>query len=278
VIGAPVRGLAVATLVVGSMLAAAARGIAEQPPGQLPEQPPVARETTTVPLSIDANGRAAVPWRVGERLEYDVRFKGIRVGQGLMAIDSTADVRGRETYHLTFRVKGRALWFSVNDVIESWIDTRTLNSLRFAKDQQEGRREKEIRYEIYPERATYDQLDDEEGEVRSVSNPLDDGSFLYFARTLPLRDGDVYVLHRYFRPDRNPVRIRVLRRETIRVPAGTFRAVVVQPSIKAKGIFSEGGKAEVWLSDDADRLILQMKSSLPVGSLNLHLKSRTPGS
>ena len=83
----------------------------------------------------------------------------------------------------------------------------------------------------------------------------------------------------YFLPDRNPVRIRVLRREKVSVPAGTFDAIVIQPIIKTKGIFSEGGKAEVWLSDDDRHIILQMKSRvphLPVGSLNLFLKSYRP--
>jgi hypothetical protein len=267
------RTATLAALVAIASVGTAVRGATGQPP----VRPRATQETTTVPLAVDASGRAVVPWSVGERLQYEVRFGKVRVGQGEMAIDSTALVRGRETYHVTFRVKGRALWYSVNDLMESWIDTRTLSSLRFAKDQEEGRREKEISYDIFPERATYDLLGDDEGEVPSVSQPLDDGSFLYFVRTLPLRDGDAYEFHRYFRPDRNPVRIRVLRRETITVPAGTFRAVVVQPSIKTKGIFSEGGHAEVWLSDDADRVILQMKSSLKVGSLNMYLKSRTPG-
>jgi hypothetical protein len=270
------RTVALVALAGGASVGAAVRGATGQPP----VRPRATQETTTVPLSIDANGRAVVPWSVGERLEYEVRFGKIRVGQGHMTIDTVATVRGREAYHLEFRVKGRMMWYKVNDLMESWIDTRTLSSLRFAKDQEEGRREKEISYDIFPDRATYDQLGDDEGEVPSVSHPLDDGSFLYFVRTLPLHDGDTYEFHRYFRPDRNPVRIRVLRRETITVPAGTFRAVVVQPSIKAKGIFSEGGHAEVWLSDDADRVILQMKSSipgLPLGSLNLYLKSRTPG-
>jgi hypothetical protein len=267
------RALAIGAVVAGASFGGVARGATGQPP----VRPRATQETTTVPLAIDANGRAVVPWRVGERLQYDVRFGKIRVGQGQMAIDSMALIRGRETYHVTFRVQGRMVWYKVNDLMESWIDTRTLSSLRFAKDQEEGRREKEIRYEIFPERATYDQLEDDEGEVPSVAEPLDDGSFLYFVRTLPLRDGDVYEFNRYFRPDRNPVRIRVLRRETITVPAGTFRAVVVQPSIKTKGIFSEGGRAEVWLSDDADRVILQMKSSLSFGSLHLQLKSRTTG-
>jgi hypothetical protein len=106
-----------------------------------------------------------------------------------------------------------------------------------------------------------------------VRNPLDDGSFIYFLRTIPLTVCETYTFERYFLPDRNPVTIRVLRRERIRVPAGEFNALVIQPVIKSKGIFSENGHAEVWLSDDDARIMLQMKSALSFGSLNLYLTS-----
>ena len=41
--------------------------------------------------------------------------------------------------------------------------------------------------------------------------------------------------------------------------------------IKTKGVFSEEGRAELWLSDDERRLILQMKSRLSFGSIDLYL-------
>jgi len=47
-----------------------------------------------------------------------------------------------------------------------------------------------------------------------------------------------------------------------------------QGVIKAKGIFSEDGRAQIWISNDADHLLLQMTSHLKFGSLSLHLKSR----
>ena len=97
-------------------------------------------------------------------------------------------------------------------------------------------------------------------------------------RTLPLADGATYELPRYFRPDRNPVIVRVLRRERVRVPAGTFDAVVVQPLIKARGIFAEGGEAELWLRDDSTRILLQMRSKLKVGTLGLQLTAYRAGS
>jgi hypothetical protein len=219
-----------------------------------------------------ATARAAVPWRVGERLEYDVRFGPVRVGRGSMEVVGLVNVRGREAYHTVFRVRGGTIVYRVDDLLASWIDTRTLASLRYEQDFEEGGRTRERRYEIFPERQVY--VEAGKAEQPSVAQPLDEGSFLFFVRTLPLRDGETYELHRYFRPDRNPVRIRVLRRERVQVPAGTFDAVVVQPTIRTRGIFSEGGRAEVWLSDDADRVMLQMKSSLSFGSLNLYLRSR----
>ncbi|HEU4989874.1 MAG TPA: DUF3108 domain-containing protein, partial [Gemmatimonadaceae bacterium] len=103
-----------------------------------------------------------------------------------------------------------------------------------------------------------------------------EAAFLYYIRTLPLRVGLDTTFSDYFRADRNPVRLRVLRREHIHVPAGEFDAIVVQPIIKSKGIFSENGRAEVWLSDDDRRIMLQMKSKLSIGSLNLYLKSYQP--
>jgi hypothetical protein len=47
--------------------------------------------------------------------------------------------------------------------------------------------------------------------------------------------------------------------------------------IKTTGIFSEGGRAELWVSDDERRLVVQLKSQLTFGSINLYLRSYEPG-
>jgi len=225
--------------------------------------------------SAPAPRRAPVPFQVGERMTYDVRFGPVKVGSGSMEVLGLEDVRGRETWHTQFKVRGGTFFYKVNDVMKSWIDTETLSSLRYVQDFQEGGRDREKTYEIFPERRVYVEHG-KEGEQPTVSEPLDDGSFLYFVRTIPLEVGQTYVFDRYFKPDRNPVKIRVLRRERVSVPAGTFDAIVVQPIIRAKGIFSENGRAELWLSDDSSRIMLQMKSQLSFGSLNLYLKSHRP--
>lgn len=236
-----------------------------------------AQDSATGSSLADVTGRAPVPWKVGERLDYEVRFGPIG-GTGYMEVRGIENVRGVPTYHTMFNVKGGIPFFRVNSVFESWIGVRDLSSYRFVQDQDEGPNERERRYEIYPDRQVYTELVKGEGEEReSVQNPVDDGSFLYFLRTVPLEVGQTYVFNNYFRPDRNPVTIKVVRREQVKVPAGTFQAIVLQPTIKTKGIFSEGGRAEVWLSDDEKRIMLQMKSKLSIGTLTLKLEKYRPG-
>jgi hypothetical protein len=209
---------------------------------------------------------------VGERLEYEVKFGPIKVGRASMEVMGVEDVRGRPAWHTRFLVTGGTLFFRVNDVLESWIDVETFSSLRFRQQLSEGSRDRLYEYEIYPERAVF--VEKEKGERPSVSRPLDDGSFLYFLRTVPIELGAVYEFQRYFMPDRNPVRLEVLGRDSVEVPAGRFDALVIRPVIKAKGIFSENGRAQIWISNDPDHVLLQMTSHLKFGSLSLHLKSR----
>ena len=225
-------------------------------------------------LSADARSRpAVVPFQNGEMLTYDLRFGAIKIGTGRMRVLGQDSVRDRFAWHVRFSVTGGTFFYKVNDVYESWMDTETLNSLRYRQDLNQGSRERQRIWEIYPERATYRELTRNGPERPSVSSPLDDGSFLYFVRTVPLEVGQTYSFNRYFRPDRNPVIIRVLRRERVRVPAGEFDAIVIQPIIKTVGIFAEGGQAEIWLSDDDRRLMIQMKTRMSFGTLNLFLRS-----
>jgi hypothetical protein len=223
------------------------------------------------PTTTVAQNPATVPWTVGEYLEYDVKFGAITAGSGRMKVVGMETVRGRPAWHLQFNVSGGIRFlYRVNDSYDSWLDVENLNSLRFIQDLSEGNRDRQRIYDIFPDRVSY--LEHGKEERPSVPQPLDDASFFYFIRSIPLEVGKEYEFNRYFDPRSNPVIVRVLRRERIAVPAGEFEAVVLQPLIKTSGIFSEGGRAEIWLSDDKQRILLQMKSKLPFGSLNLYLR------
>jgi hypothetical protein len=214
---------------------------------------------------------AHVPFKAGERFSYDVKFGSLRVGHATLALAGSDTAHGKPVLHVLFAVMGSALLYHVNDTTESWFDPATMTSYRFWQDINEGGHHVHRRFDFYPESQTMQQ----EGKPSepSVSNPLDDATFLYFVRTQPLVVGQTYQYDRYFRPKINPVILKVLRKEKVTVPAGTFGAIVVQPIFKTPGIFSEGGHAEVWVSDDSTRAVLQIKSKLSFGSLNLYLRT-----
>ncbi len=218
---------------------------------------------------------APVPFEVGERLEYKVKLGIFNAGEGSLEVAAIDSVRGNPAYHAIMRIDGGVLIARVHDVFQTWFDTRTLTSLRFVQDQNEVGSERYRDYEMFPERGVWERRDDEEVGDLPTPLPLDDISFVYFIRTLPLEVGDVYTFNRYFKETGNPVIVRVLRKEEKEVPAGIFKTIVVQPIIRTRGIFGEGGEAELYFSDDDRRALVYMKSNIPVlpGSLTLHLTS-----
>ena len=218
---------------------------------------------------------ARVPFAVGEELTYKATFGAIPAGTATMRVDGIEMVRGRPAYHVIFAIDGGVPFFRVHDRYESWIDVQTLASLRHKQEISEGRYKRSTTYEIFPERAEYQQ--DGEPVQASVGNPLDDGSFLYAVRTAGVRVGETIRDDRYFRPDRNPVLLTGLRRDSVTVGAGTFATTVVRPSIKANGLFSENGDAQIWFTDDAARYPVQVKTKFSKFTLSLTLQSLTPG-
>lgn len=232
---------------------------------------PIASFAQTVEQS--AGGDVALrPFAIGERLTYSVKVGPLGKGTAIAELRNLDTVRGKQVYHSVFQMSGSLLFFKVRDEYESWFDPITFVSLRYHQDIDQGSYERNRTYEIIPERGIY--IDADKSEKPTVDQPLDDGAFLYYLRSIPLELGKSYSFNRYFKPDRNPVRIAVVRREHIRVPAGEFDAVVLQPKIRSKGIFAENANAEVWISDDAARIMLLMRTHMQLGTVTFQLRSR----
>ena len=214
-----------------------------------------------------------LPFADGERHEFAVRFGVLPAGRATLSVLGTEDVRGTDALRLEMNVNGGVPGARVRNRFTSWVEPRPFRSLRFHQEMDELGTERSRQYDIHGG-AGFSVLHHEDGEREDVptSLPLDDVSFIYFARTLPLEVGDRYVLPRYFRDSGNPVVIEVVRRERVSVPAATYDAIVIRPHFQSSGLFGEGGEAEVYLSDDWSRVVVRVTSRVSrLGSLTFNL-------
>lgn len=229
---------------------------------------------------------ASVPFGVHEKATFKVSFSGIGVGSGSSEVVAVDTVRGEPVYHFVLKIKGGIPFAHVDDTYESWLDVGNLTSLRFHQNLQEVNYKANRTYDMFAAESVWRSvnhrasMDDpkrlQSGRLGSLQ-PLDDISFMYWARTIPLEVGKTYTFNRYFKADGNPVIVKVLRRDTVKVPAGTFATIVLQPIIKTKGLFAEGGSAELYFSDDARRMLVMMNTKMSIGTLGLQLQKYEAG-
>ncbi|HDQ46169.1 MAG TPA: DUF3108 domain-containing protein [bacterium] len=210
---------------------------------------------------------------VGEHLEFDIAFKFITAGTATMSVLDTMWVFGRPSYHIRTTASSNAFFsrlYRVRDRVESLMDMQGLFSWKFEKHLREGR----YRADRY---ATFDQRN---GLVYyrkdTVSAPLyvqDILASLYFARTQPLEVGRHLDIDNFADGKVYSLRVLVHRKETVKVPAGKFKCLVVEPVLREEGLFKQKGKLTIWLTDDTRRMPVLMKSKILVGSIDARLTS-----
>jgi hypothetical protein len=209
-----------------------------------------------------------LPFQVGERLGFDAKVNAINAGKAYLEVKGLEGVRGVGTMHTVFDIRGRVLFKKFENHYESWFDTTNLATMRLIQKTEDV----DKHYEFYPAKQIY--IKNNDGiENPSVSMPIDEASFLYYLRTVPLEVGKTMTVDRYYYAMKNPIEIRVVRRERIKVPAGEFDAFVIKPVIKSKGLFSPTSDAEVWIAADRAHTLLKLRSKLPLGTLYLELRS-----
>ncbi len=212
------------------------------------------------------------PWAVGETLTYSAKLGILSLGAGTLQVAGIDTVRGAESFRFRFRLQGRTVFYSLDDVLESFVGTRDMVSRRFVQDFVENDKPTHRRYEIYPDSGFFREQGKPTVEA-SPPDPLDDAAFFYFVRVTPLEVGKKYSYQRYFRKEKNPVTIEVVKREKMGLPDGReVNCLVLHPVIDTKGMFSKRSDTRLWLTDDARRLPVQIRSKFPFGTITLRLK------
>ena len=216
----------------------------------------------------------ALPFAAGERLNYRVRV-GVAgdVGKGSMWIEGPVDMRGTATLLLRSSFQARVGFISSFGRSDSWLDFTRMAALRYERHEKKVFSSSKEQVEMFPFERRWSSSGGQTGTT-PCDHPLDELSFIYYIRTLPLGADTTYSLNRHYDPARNPVAIRVLRRETIKTPAGAFATVVVEMRVKDARRFDKEGVITLYLTDDARHIPVRIESAAPVfGTAVLTLES-----
>lgn len=228
----------------------------------------------------DAAAPAAVPlpFSIGEHLEYHVRLGKLgTTGQGSMSVSGPVDVRGTPVYLLRFDFRARVGPLKAVDETESWLDPRRMAALRFHKRERHPFSNSSQSVEMFPSEMRW-VADGGDGGDSPTDAPLDELSFIYFIRTLPLLADSTYTFDRHFEVDRNPVTVRVVRLETIETKAGAYHTILVEMRVHDRRRYGDhAGIIRINFSDDRRRIPVRIESEMPiVGRAVFLLTADTP--
>ena len=216
-----------------------------------------------------------------EKLVFSMSWGLLSVGEATLGVDKIVMFNGRPAYHLVSEARSNSFcdtFYVVRDINESWLDARTLTSLGYSKKVREGHffRDEWVLYDrdagTFVNRRTGK---DGNFNVRVGTIPAqvqDILSSIFYTRAQPLQDG-AEVKVNVNTPDNWPLIIKVTKRESLKVPAGRFQSVIVEPMMIKEGIFVQKGKRlRLWFSDDPKKRMLMMKAEVFFGNVTATLR------
>jgi hypothetical protein len=180
-----------------------------------------------------------------------------------MWIEGPVDVRGTSTYLLRFDSKIRIAFLTAVSRSSSWFDPLGGSSLRFLKYERNPLTHNDESVDLYPNLKQWKSAKGETGQSPS-STPLDELSFMYFIRTLPMTPGATYRFDRHFDASRNPITVTIVRREVIPTPIGELPVILVEMRVHDPRHYKGEGVIRIHLTDDDCRLPARIESTMPV--------------
>lgn len=226
---------------------------------------------------------AGQAFKPGERLTFALKWTIIPAGEAVLEVLPQEHMAGIDAYHFVLTARSNGFidaFYMIRDRVDAWSDVTMSQSLLYRKKQHEGRTRRDITVSFDWEAMTAQYVN--RGQAREPV-PISVGTFdplsiFYWSRSMDLvvggriqravTDGKKHVLGA----------ADVVRRERIRVPAGIFDTLLIEPDLAhVGGVFekSPDAKIQLWVTADHRRLPVKLKSKVIVGSFSGELVSMT---
>ncbi|MBF0135384.1 MAG: DUF3108 domain-containing protein [Magnetococcales bacterium] len=218
----------------------------------------------------------------GERLDFNVHWKGVPAGRASLAYDTTGDpAKGDFQYTIKANLVsiGPVDWiYGVNDVItargvrNAW----GLTTLNYLKLQNQGRRQRRVDYDFQRDK---DQVvlrknDDPPKILDNISDNISDPMTVFYqlrSQTdlkpgagkihLPVLDSDRWYM----------AEVTTGPAEDLFTPLGWFQVFPIHPLLQASELFRQQGDLTIWVTHDERRLPLRVATKVRIGQVTAEL-------
>jgi hypothetical protein len=230
-----------------------------------------------LPVADDFCGLRNLAFEEGENVSFNVFYSviGLYVNAGSANFTVTMDhINNRPAYHVVGSGSSNPSYdwiFKVRDRYETYIDTATLQPLKFVRDINEGGFKK---YENVTFNHQANTAVTTNGVFKVPNCVQDVLSSIYYARNIDFnkyKEGDKIPFTMFLDNEVYNLYIKYIGKETVKTRYGKFRAIKFKPLLVKGTLFQGGEKMTVWVSDDANHIPLRVESPIVVGSIKVDM-------
>ncbi len=216
-------------------------------------------------------------YQTGETITFKVYYTlaGVYVAAGEANFVVTLEkLINKPVYHIVGDGKTYNFYdnfFKVRDKYESFVDTGSLQPLKFIRNVYEGG------YKKY-ENVTFNHITNtavtNDGVFKVPSCVQDVVSAIYYSRNIDFnkyKPGDKIPFSMFLDNETYDLYMRYLGKETIKTKYGKFKAIKFKPLLIKGTIFEGGEKMTVWVSDDGNKIPVRVESPISVGNIKVDM-------
>ena len=226
---------------------------------------------TLLLLSTTIFAQDDIPYAVGEYVSYNISFGKIRVGNATMEILEEVTLNNQKCLHIVG--KGRTApffdwFFKVRDVYETYFNTDSLYPIQFIRDVNEGGHKINQHY-IF--KHSIKNVVTQDSSYTIADNSQDMLSALFFARTFNkenVTDSSSFFVPIFMDNENYFLEIVYLSNEKVKTKWGLVDCMVFKPKMQEGRVFEDGEKMKIWITDDANHLLLKVETKIWAGTIS----------
>jgi len=219
------------------------------------------------------SGDKGFPFSTGEKLTFQAKWGPIPAGEAVLQVLPIETVNGIKSRHFMLTTKTYPfidLFYKVRDRIDAYTDVEMTRSILYKKLKQ-GKSRKNVVVDFFwdKNKAQYSNFGKKREPISILPGSFDPLSVFYAFRLRklkenlemegPVTDGKKCVIGR----------VKVVRREKIRIASGTYDTYLVEPELRhIGGVFekSRNARLQIWVTADEKQIPVKVKSRVVVGS------------